>query len=99
VASARERIPKKNGEAAFLKGCLALGRQFLLQKRILSPKSVSQMHFQTALRLARNRGLLDGGLSHQRERRASFAAEMREMVRRLDAIDALAASRRAGLVD
>ena len=57
------------------------------------------MYFQTALRLAHNRGLLDGGLSHQHERRASFAAEMREMVRRLDAIDALAASRRAGLVD
>ena len=104
VASALERIPKAEteetfDEPAFMKACHALGKQFLLQRRIQSAEAVSQMSFQTALRLARNRGLLDGGLSHQRERRASFAAEMREIVRRLDAIDALAVSRRAGLLD
>jgi len=60
VASALERIPKADteasfDEAAFLKGCLAHGRQFLLQKRILSLEAVSHMYFQTALRLTRRR--------------------------------------------
>ena len=105
AASALERIPKGEQESApldetaFLRTCQALGKQFLLQKRILSAESISQMNFQTALKLSRNRGLLDSGAPHLPERRASFAAELREIVRRLDAIDALAASRRAGLVD
>ena len=33
------------------------------------------------------------------ERRRAFAEEIRSAVRRIDAIDALAASRRAGLID
>jgi glycerol-3-phosphate O-acyltransferase len=105
VASALERIPKTEqenaplDESALLRTCQALGKQFLLQKRIVSAESISQMNFQTALKLAHNRGLLDPGAPHLPERRASFAAELREIVRRLDAIDALVASRRAGLVD
>jgi len=33
------------------------------------------------------------------ERRQAFAAELRDVIRRIDAIAALAAGRRAGLID
>ena len=48
-------------EAAFLRSCLALGRQYLLQRRIHSAESVSQVLFGNALRLAQNRELLAPG--------------------------------------
>ena len=78
--------------------CMALGKQYHLQHRIRSTASVSQVLIRTALRLADNRGLLqkDGGLSG---RRAAFAEEIRSALRRVDAVEALAASRRAGLID
>ncbi len=86
-------------EAAFLADCLALGKQYQLQRRIHSPESVSKVLFETALRLARNRGLLDADLPRPAEARRAFAEEIREAIRRVDAIDALAASRRAGLIE
>lgn len=78
--------------------CMALGKQYHLQHRIRSKASVSQVLIRTALRLADNRGLLqeDGGRSG---RRAAFAEEIRSTLRRVDAVEALAASRRAGLID
>ncbi len=105
VACCLERLPIEAGKqipfdrASFLKTCQAVGKQFLLQKRILHGESVSQMYFSNGLSLAGNRGLLDAGAPDLKERREGFAAEMREIVRRLDAIDGLAASRRAGLLD
>jgi glycerol-3-phosphate O-acyltransferase len=54
---------------------------------------------ETALRLAGNRGLLEPGPADLAERRRAFAEEIRDVIRRIDAIDALAASRRAGLID
>jgi glycerol-3-phosphate O-acyltransferase len=106
VAACLERLPTKEGEedapfdrGAFLKTCLAVGKQYLLQKRILHDESVSQMHFRNGLKLAENRGLLEAGPPDLKERREAFAAELREIVRWLDAIDGLSASRRAGLLD
>jgi glycerol-3-phosphate O-acyltransferase len=84
-------------EAAFLERCLRLGRQYHLQRRIHSAASVSQVLFATALRLARNRGAVDPAPGVG-ERRRAFAEEIRSVVRRIEAIDALAASRRAGLI-
>jgi glycerol-3-phosphate O-acyltransferase len=85
--------------AAFLTHCLAVGKQYLLQRRIQSAESVSKVLFESALRLARNRKLLDLGAADLGDQRHAFAEEIREAVRRVDAIDALAASRRAGLID
>jgi glycerol-3-phosphate O-acyltransferase len=105
VACCLERLPVEAGKevafdrTSFLKTCQAVGKQFLLQKRILHSESVSQMHFGNGIKLASNRGLLDAGAPDLKERREGFAAELREIVRRLDAIDGLAASRRAGLLD
>ena len=86
-------------EPAFLKRCLARGRQYQLQRRIQSGESVSTVLFGTALRLAKNRGLLDAASVDVEARRRAFAAELRDVIRRIDAVAALAASRRAGLID
>ncbi len=86
-------------EAVFLAECLALGKQYHLQRRIRSAESVSRVLFETAFRLAKNRKLVDPGSSDLVERRRAFALEIREAIRRIDAIDALAASRWAGLID
>jgi hypothetical protein len=54
--------------------------------------------YATALKLASNRGLLVAGTEGLAARRAEFAAELRLVIRRVDAVAALAASRRAGLI-
>ncbi len=93
-------------ENAFITSCIALGKQYELQRRIRSPESVSKVLFKTALRLAGNRGLLASGpgtpiadAQDLSTRRRAFAEEVRTAIRRVDAIDALAASRRAGLIE
>lgn len=84
-------------EGPFIESCLSLGKQYVRQKRVHSEESVSKVLFATALKLAGNRKLLSGeGLV---ERRRAFAEELKDVVRRLDAIESLAASRRAGLID
>ena len=80
-----------------LAACLGLGKQYHLQRRIRSTESVSKVLFETALRIARNRELLGGEVATGA--RQAFAAEIRNANRRIDAIEALAASRRAGLLD
>lgn len=89
-------------EGAFVGKCLALGRQYVLQKRVHSEESVSKVLFSTALKLAGNRNLLSAGPDGPEalvERRRAFADQLKDVVRRIDAIESLAASRRAGLID
>src|SRR5437016_879699 len=101
VADALERRSPEAvfGEEEFLRGSLALGQQYVLQGRIRSAESVSQGLFATALRLARNRSLVDPGAPDLAERRHAFAEEVRRVIRRIDAIDALVAARHAGLIE
>ncbi len=75
---------------AFHEEALGLGRQYHLQRRIQSGESVSVVLFETALQLAANRGLLEPGPEVAAGRQA-FAAEIRDVLRRIDAIAALAA--------
>jgi len=70
---------------------LGLGRQYVAQRRLRSSESVSALLFQTALQLARNRGLFEG--DDMAARRAAFLAELRDLVRRLDRIEDLAIRR------
>jgi glycerol-3-phosphate O-acyltransferase len=92
------RKPEAAFEAdAFLDQCLRVGRQYLLQRRVLSPDAVSKTLFESGLRLARNRGLVDPGPADLAERRRAFAAEIRDALRRVEIIEALAAARRAGM--
>jgi glycerol-3-phosphate O-acyltransferase len=86
-------------EGSFLRACLALGRQYALQRRLRSHESISKVLFQTALRLARNRGLLEAGSPDLEARRRAFAEEIRSSVHRVDGVEALARARRAGLID
>jgi glycerol-3-phosphate O-acyltransferase len=85
--------------ARFVSSCCALGRQYHLQHRIRSAASVSQVIVRTALDLAKNRGLLDPGQPDLAARRSEFASEIRAAIRGVEAIEALAASRRAGVID
>ena len=71
---------------------LGLGRQYVAQGRLRSSESVSVLLFQTALLLARNRGLFEPG-ADLAGRRAVFLAELRDLVRRLDQIENLAIQR------
>ena len=89
---------KPFNEPIFVPGCLGLGSQYLLQRHIKSGSSVSKALFETALKLARNRGLLDGDGDVLARERAVFGEEIHDALRRVDAIEALAASRRAGLI-
>ncbi|MEV0895352.1 lysophospholipid acyltransferase [Actinoplanes sp. NPDC049802] len=74
--------------------CLRVGRQWALQKRLSSEESVSLELFKPAVRLARHRGLVDGTAGRGASR-AAFLAEIRDAVRRVDAIAALAARDRS----
>jgi glycerol-3-phosphate O-acyltransferase len=86
-------------EGRFLAACAGLGRQYRLQRRIRSSASISQVLFRSALRLVDNRGLLHSSEPELAAWRAVFAQEVRGALRRVDAIEALQASRRAGLID
>jgi len=69
---------------------LGLGRQYVAQHRLRSAESVSALLFQTALQLARTRGLFEGDDLAARGR---VLAELRDLVRRLDLIEDLAIRR------
>jgi len=79
-------------DSEVVRRALGLGRQYVAQHRLRSSESVSALLFQTALQLARNRGLLEPG-PDLAERRAAFLAELRDLVRRLDHIEDLAIRR------
>ncbi len=95
----RESATAAVEESPFLTRCMALAEQYRLQHRIRSAESVSRVLFETALRLAKNRGLLDATALDLVARRAAFATEIRAAIRRAEAIDVLAASRRVGFID
>jgi glycerol-3-phosphate O-acyltransferase len=76
-------------EAAFLVDCKAVGRQWLLQRRIVSPEATSTEVFTNALRLAANRDLIDPGREELRVRRQAFAEEVAQFVTLVADIEAL----------
>jgi glycerol-3-phosphate O-acyltransferase len=88
-------VEKPVDKKELLERCIALGKQWVLQRRIHNAESVSKSYFETALRLAENRKLFAG--DDLDERRRAFAGELASAVRRIDAIDALAAARRSGV--
>jgi len=81
----------------FIAGCLGLGKQYRLQRKIATEESISQILFKSALSLADNRGLLDVDDENLGRRRKAFAMEIQEALRRIDAIEAIKAARRAGI--
>jgi glycerol-3-phosphate O-acyltransferase len=92
------RPPGPLDEEEFLDECIGVGRQYQLQQRIHSAESISRELFRSALSLAAGRGLLEGrpggdaGLADIAGRRDAFAAELREVVERIDSLRRLAAA-------
>jgi glycerol-3-phosphate O-acyltransferase len=84
-------------ESAFLSECLALGHQYALQRLIKRQESVSKVLFGTAVKLARNRELWKPRGMEQKEARARFAGEIRDAIRRVDAVEAMVRARLAGI--
>jgi glycerol-3-phosphate O-acyltransferase len=81
-------------ESALIRECLRLGRQYHLQGRIVSAEAVSSELFKTGLKLARNRGLLDGGGTYVAARRCAFKGELHDVLRRLEILAGWNAARR-----
>jgi glycerol-3-phosphate O-acyltransferase len=84
-------------EDDLLADSLAVGQQWALQRRVASQESVSLELFRTALALARHKGLLEPGEGVGTAREA-FAAELRDSVRRVNAIGEIAADARPSVV-
>ena len=95
----RLKPEEKIDDAELVKQCLGLGKQYHLQHYINSTASISKIGFENALKLARNRGLLEGEGPELAERRKAFAAEIRDAVRRVEGVVALAGLRRAGMIE
>lgn len=79
-------------EKKLIAECGAVGRQYLLQKRIQSEESVSRHLFQTGLQLAKNQKLMEA-TDNVAGRRHAFAAELRDIMRRIDTVEALGEER------
>lgn len=83
-----DRLQARGGAAVsedeMVADCLQVGRQFALQRRIVSAEAVSGELFKTGLRLAANRGLLTGEPSALSSGRATFVAELQDVLRRLE---------------
>jgi glycerol-3-phosphate O-acyltransferase len=62
-------------EQKFLAQCTAVGRQYVLQKRLRNPECVSRELFTNVLALAANRGLLQPGAEGLADKRRRFAEE------------------------
>ena len=93
------RPPGPVDEDAFLEECIGVGRQYRLQQRIHSTESISKELFRNALALAAGRKLVGADpdpdaadAADAARRRAAFAAELREVVDRVDSLRRLAVS-------
>ncbi len=76
-----------------LRGCLGLGRQLMLQHRLDRADSVSAELYDSALRLADNRGLLGPGGPRLAARRRRYLAEVHALLGDLGRIGALESAR------
>ncbi len=88
----------KIDEEQLRKDAMALGKQYLLQGRINTAESVSNVLFESAIQLAANRKLFSAG-PDMVERRQAFAEEIRRYVGYLDSISAIAVGRHAGILE
>jgi glycerol-3-phosphate O-acyltransferase len=79
-------------EAAFVTECFGVARQRRLQRRLRSSDSISTEVFRTALKVATHRGLLGPGGGQLATRRRAFAAELAELLERLEGMRDLATS-------
>jgi glycerol-3-phosphate O-acyltransferase len=73
---------------------LKLGRQAYLQRRISSESSIGKQLFKNGYQLIKHRGLTDQSVPDVAEQRIAFALELRDVLRRLDIIQAIGVASR-----
>ena len=78
-------------EAAFVTECYGVAQQRRMQRRLRSSDAISTEVFRTALKVAAYRDLLGPGGEQLATRRRAFAAELAELLDRLEGMRALAA--------
>lgn len=71
-------------EDAVVASCLKVARQYQLQRRIVSGEAISAELFKTGLKLAEQRSLCDPGNPARAEGRRELAAELHDLLRRLE---------------
>jgi glycerol-3-phosphate O-acyltransferase len=69
---------------------LGLAQQRWLQRQLTTPESVSADYFRNAVQLADRFGLIASDEPGLKERRTAFAAELRQITRRLDTLRRIA---------
>lgn len=75
---------------AFTEQALKLGRQAYLQRRISSESSIAKLLFQNGYQLLEHKGLHQHTSSETGEQRRTLAIQIRDILRRLEAIKAMA---------
>jgi glycerol-3-phosphate O-acyltransferase len=85
------------GDEELLRRCQALGRQYLLQRRIHSPESRASPLFANALQLARSRDLVDGAAGAAE--RQAYLDEVRAALRDVELVELLATVRVQALIN
>lgn len=98
-ALTRESASAPFDEDAFLRRCVASGKQYHLQRRIRSAESVSRVIYETALKLMRNRDLVEPGSVDLRNRREALAGETRDLLHHIEIMSAWQAAKMAGVED
>lgn len=84
--------PRNIDERQLRKRALQVGRQFLLQRRVSTPESVSALLFRTGVQLVAHEGLLELGDDVPARRRA-LAARLGDLHERVDAIEQISVGR------
>jgi glycerol-3-phosphate O-acyltransferase len=84
---------------AFMTECLRYGRQLLFQHRLASADAISRELFESALRLAANRDLVDPGREEVAAGRLAWLDELREVRERLTRIAQIDATRLEEVLD
>jgi glycerol-3-phosphate O-acyltransferase len=86
--------PANVDERQLRKRALQVGRQFLMQRRVSTPESVSSLLFRTGVQLVAHEGLLQPG-DDVLPRRQALATRLRDLHDRIDRIEQITATRRA----
>ncbi|MFK8049481.1 MAG: 1-acyl-sn-glycerol-3-phosphate acyltransferase [Halioglobus sp.] len=92
---------EKFDREAFISDCVNIGKQLYLQRQVVSRESIAKAMFETGLKVAKSRGLLDISVSPSEltVRRQEHADEMRAINRQVRALRSLASARRAKILE
>ena len=96
----RQDSAEEFDQQAFIQDCLNTGRQLHLQRQVVSAESIAKFMFNTGLKVAKSRGLLDISVNttELEKQRQEHAEDMRAINRRVRALRSLASARRAGIL-